>query len=168
MLNHVCLMGRLTADPELKQTQSGVNVLSCCIAVDRDYDREQTDFINLVAWRQSAEFAARYFKKGQLIAAEGAIRTRNYEDREGKRRTAFEVVVNQFHFAEGKRGGHEQVPGPGDSDVPPEPPSGGALTLRSNSASSAEITGNSRPTDRTHLDLSMDFDDYEDLEAPEF
>lgn len=148
MLNHVCLMGRLTADPELKQTQSGVNVLSCCIAVDRDYDREQTDFINLVAWRQSAEFAARYFKKGQLIAVEGAIRTRNYEDREGKRRTAFEVVVNQFHFAEGKRG-HEQVPGPGDSDVPPDRKQAGQ---KENS-----------------LDLSIDdFDDYEDLDAPEF
>lgn len=148
MLNHATLMGRLVADPELKQTPNGVNVLSCCIAVDRDYNREQTDFINLVAWRQTAEFAAKYFKKGQLIAAEGAIQTRSYEDKEGKRRTAVEVVVDQFHFAEGKKG-HEQVPGPGDSDIPPE----------------RNQTGQKEKP----LDLSIDdFGDYEDLDIPEF
>lgn len=145
MLNQVALMGRLTADPDLKQTPNGVSVLSCCIAVDRDYNREQTDFINLVAWRQTAEFAAKYFKKGQLIAAEGAIQTRNYEDKEGKRRTAVEVVVDQFHFAEGKKD-REQVPDPADYDAPPD---------------WKEAGGKGEP-----MDLSID--DYEELDIPEF
>ncbi|MGI5958990.1 MAG: single-stranded DNA-binding protein [Massiliimalia sp.] len=151
MLNHATLMGRLVADPDLKQTPNGVSVLSCCIAVDRDYNREQTDFINLVAWRQTAEFAAKYFKKGQLIAAEGAIQTRNYEDKEGKRRTAFEVVVDKFHFAEGKKD-REQVPGPADYDAPPA------------------MRKEKQPG--TSMDLSIDqFSDYEELgdfEEPPF
>ena len=102
MLNRAILMGRLTSDPELKQTPNGVFVSSFSIAVNRNYNRDMTDFINIVAWRQTAEFVCRYFKKGQLIALEGSIQTRNYEDKNGNKRTAVEVVADQVHFAESK------------------------------------------------------------------
>ncbi len=105
MINSVVLMGRLTAAPELKKTQSGLSVTTFSIAVDRNYRREerQTDFINIVAWRQTAEFICNYFKKGQMIAVEGSIQTRNYEDRNGNKRTAFEVVANNVSFCGEKR-----------------------------------------------------------------
>lgn len=106
MLNNVVLMGRLTADPELKQTQNGVSVLSFGIAVDRDYTQQgedrQADFINIVAWRQTAEFISRYFTKGQMIALKGSIQTRSYEDKQGNKRTAFEVVADKVYFCGGK------------------------------------------------------------------
>ena len=104
MLNKVILMGRLTADPEVRQTPNGISVLSFSIAVDRNYSKaeKKTDFINLVAWRQTAEFIGRFFTKGQMIAVEGSIQTRNYEDKTGAKRTAFEVVVDQAHFTGGK------------------------------------------------------------------
>lgn len=107
MLNVVVLTGRLTTDPELRHTSSGIAVTSFSIAVDRRYrsgEERQTDFINIVAWRNSAEFVANYFKKGQLIAIEGSIQTRKYQDKDGNNRTAFEVVANNVQFAESKRG----------------------------------------------------------------
>lgn len=107
MLNVVALMGRLTADPELRYTQSNIPVTSFTLAVDRRYSRageeKQTDFINIVAWRQTAEFVSKWFKKGQLVAVDGSIQTRKYQDKEGNNRTAFEVVANNVHFAESKR-----------------------------------------------------------------
>ena len=106
MFNLVVLTGRLTADPELKTTQSGISVTSFSIAVDRRYragEEKQTDFINIVAWRQSAEFVAKYFKKGSLIGIEGSIKTRKYTDKNGNSRTAFEVVANNVQFVESKR-----------------------------------------------------------------
>ncbi len=106
MFNLVVLTGRLTADPELKTTQSGVSVTSFSIAVDRRYragEDRQTDFINVVAWRQSAEFVAKYFKKGNMIGIEGSIQTRKYTDKNGNNRTAFEVVANNVQFVESKR-----------------------------------------------------------------
>lgn len=106
MFNLVVLTGRLTADPELKTTQSGISVTSFSIAVDRRYragEEKQTDFINIVAWRQSAEFVAKYFKKGNLIGIEGSIQTRKYTDKNGNDRTAFEVVANNVQFVESKR-----------------------------------------------------------------
>ncbi len=102
MLNRSILMGRLTSDPELKQTPNGIFVTSFSIAVNRNYNRDITDFINIVAWRNTAEFICRYFKKGQLVALEGSIQTRNYEDKTGNKRTAFEVVADQVYFAESK------------------------------------------------------------------
>lgn len=102
MLNKAILMGRLTVDPELKQTPSGISVTTFSLAVNRNYNREMTDFINIVAWRQTAEFVSKYFKKGQLVAVEGSIQTRNYEDKSGNKRTAFEVVCDQAYFAESK------------------------------------------------------------------
>lgn len=114
MFNLVVLTGRLTADPELKTTQNGVPVTSFSIAVNRRHkaDEEQiTDFINIVAWRQRAEFITKYFKKGDLIGIEGTIQTRRYQDTMGNNRTAFEVVVNNAQFVESKRnaaGGENQ------------------------------------------------------------
>lgn len=108
MFNLVVLTGRLTADPELKTTANGISVTSFSIAVSRRYrsgEEPQTDFINIVAWRQSAEFIAKYFKKGSMIGIEGSIQTRKYTDKNGNNRTAFEVVVNNAQFVESKRDG---------------------------------------------------------------
>lgn len=102
MLNKAILMGRLTADPELKQTPNGVSVTTFSLAINRTYNREITDFVNIVAWRQTAEFVSKYFAKGQLVAVEGTIQTRRYEDQQGNKRTAFEVLAEQVHFAESK------------------------------------------------------------------
>ena len=106
MFNLVVLTGRLTADPELKTTQSGISVTSFSVAVNRPYrtgEEQQTDFINVVAWRKTAEFIAKYFKKGNMIGIEGSIQTRKYTDKNGNNRTAFEVVVNNTQFVESKR-----------------------------------------------------------------
>lgn len=105
MFNLVVLTGRLTADPELKTTTSGVSVTRFSIAVERSYikgEERQTDFINIVAWRGSAEFVCHYFTKGSLIGIEGSIQTRRYEDRDGNKRTAFEVVANNIQFVGAK------------------------------------------------------------------
>lgn len=107
MLNVVALNGRLTADPELRHTNSDIAVTSFTLAVDRSYVRagaeRQTDFIDIVCWRGTAEFASKYFKKGQLVAVEGSIQTRSYTDNQGNKRKAFEIVANNVHFAESKR-----------------------------------------------------------------
>lgn len=106
MFNLVVLTGRLTADPELKTTQSGISVTSFSVAVNRPYrtgEEQQTDFINVVAWRKTAELIAKYFKKGNMIGIEGSIQTRKYTDKNGNNRTAFEVVVNNAQFVESKR-----------------------------------------------------------------
>ena len=112
MLNRVILMGRLTKDPELKQTPNNVSVATFSLAVDRNYqsdkDNKQTDFINIVAWRHTAEFVSKYFTKGQLVAVEGSIQTRSYQDKDGNNRTVFEVVADQVYFAEKKQNGNNQ------------------------------------------------------------
>ncbi|MGI5959357.1 MAG: single-stranded DNA-binding protein [Massiliimalia sp.] len=121
MLNRAILMGRLTADPDLRQTPNGVSVVTFSLAVSRNYNRDQTDFINIVAWRQTAEFVSKYFKKGQLVAVEGAIQTRSYTDQAGNKRTAFEVVADQVYFAESKGGAKPAVhdfPMPSEMDEP--------------------------------------------------
>ena len=103
--NLAVLMGRLTADPELKTTQSGISVCSFDIAVDRPYkkDEEKTaDFIKIVAWRGTAEFVSHYFTKGSRIGIEGSIQTRRYQDSNGNNRTAFEVVANNVQFIDKK------------------------------------------------------------------
>lgn len=108
-MNKIILMGRLTDNPELKTTPNGIEVTSFSIAVDRGYVKQgaerQADFINCVAWRQSAVFITRYFVKGQLIALEGSLQTRQYQDKNGNNRTAYEVVVDRAHFTGDKRGG---------------------------------------------------------------
>ena len=106
MVNCAILMGRLTKDPELRTTQNGTSVTSFAVAVDREYVRQgeerQTDFINVVAWRQTAEFVSRYFKKGSMIAVQGSIQTRNYEDKNGNKRTAVEVIADKVSFCGSK------------------------------------------------------------------
>ena len=106
MFNIAILTGRLTQNPELKTTPNGVSVCSFSIAVERPYrqgEDRQADFINIVSWRSTAEFVAKYFSKGSLIGIEGAIQTRRYQDKDGNNRTAFEVVANNVQFVESKR-----------------------------------------------------------------
>lgn len=107
MLNVVVLMGRICADPELRHTGNDVAVTSFTLAVDRSYKgkngEKQTDFIDIVAWRSAAEFSAKYFSRGQLVAVQGAIQTRSYTDRDGNKRKAFEIVADNVHFAESKK-----------------------------------------------------------------
>lgn len=109
-LNKVVLCGRMTADPELKQTQSGIAVVSFTIAVNRRYQAkstesaqtQQADFINIVAWRQTAEFVSRYFRKGSAICITGSIQTRNWQDQQGQKRYATEVVADEAMFVDSK------------------------------------------------------------------
>lgn len=124
MLNRVILMGRLTADPELRKTASDLSVTSFTLAVDRNYGKgadRQTDFINCVAWRQTAEFISRYFSKGRLMAVEGSLQVRNYVDKNENKRQAVEVLVDQAFFTDSKNSA------PSSSAVddfgPPPPPS---------------------------------------------
>lgn len=122
MLNSVCLMGRLVVDPELKSTQSGVSVCNFRIAVDRTYtpkgQEKQTDFINIVTWRGTAEFVSRYFRKGQLVAVQGSIQTSQYTDRDGNKRTTFDVVADNVFFAEKKAESGETKQGAGYDHSP--------------------------------------------------
>lgn len=102
-MNTVILMGRLTADPELKHTANDTAVTSFSIAVDRPMAKEKTaDFINVSAWRKTAEFITKYFRKGSMIAIQGSLQTRRYEDKDGNKRTAYEVVANNVEFCGGK------------------------------------------------------------------
>ena len=114
MLNVVAIMGRLVADPELRTTQSGTNVCSFRIACDRNFARQgeqrQADFIDIVAWRQQAEFVSKYFQKGSLIAIEGSLQTRQYQDKQGNNRTAVEVVANNINFAGPKSSNQNSAP----------------------------------------------------------
>ena len=101
-LNVVALLGRLVAEPELRHTTSGVATCTFRIAVDRSYSKDgerKADFIDIVTWRQTAEFVCKYFHKGSMIAVNGSIQTRNYEDKNGNKRTAFGVVAEGVHFA---------------------------------------------------------------------
>ncbi len=109
MLNKVILMGRLTRDVELRSTPQGTNTCSFSLAVDRNFvkpgEERKADFINCVAWRQTAEFISKYFNKGSLLALEGSIQTRSWEDNDGNTRYATEVIVSQVYFAESKKDG---------------------------------------------------------------
>ena len=111
MFNLVVLTGRLTADPELKTTPNGVSVTSFSIAVQRKQKNSngeyETDFINIVAWRQTAEFITKHFTKGSLIGVEGSIQTRKYKDKDDRMRTVFEVVANNVQFIGAKEKSEE-------------------------------------------------------------
>ena len=105
MLNNITIMGRLCADPELRQTQSGIPVCSCRIAVQRNYladGKRETDFFDVVAWRGTAEFIHGYFAKGRMIALDGRLETRAWTDREGKKRVSVEIVADNAYFAGSK------------------------------------------------------------------
>lgn len=122
MINNVVLCGRLTAAPELKQTSNNIPVTAFCVAVDRRYQKDkdrQTDFINCVAWRNTAEFICKYFKKGDPIAVQGEIQTRKYQDKNGNNRTAVEVVVNDGRFVPTKSNNTDNEPTASNNDAPP-------------------------------------------------
>lgn len=109
MLNHITLMGRLTRDPELRRTQSGTAVTSFTLAVDRDFKSQsgekETDFIDIVAWRSTAEFVSKYFSKGRMAVVEGRLQIRDWTDKDGGKRRSAEVVADNVYFGDSKRDG---------------------------------------------------------------
>ena len=125
MLNKIILQGRLTAEPDLRQTTSGVFVCSFTVAVDRDFKdkngEKQTDFIYVVAWRNTAEFISKWFHKGSLILVDGSLQSRKYEDKSGQKRTTFDVVANAVYFGGDKRDNVSQFPQEAPKSVDVEP-----------------------------------------------
>ena len=107
MLNRIIIMGRLTAAPELKTTQSGLSVVSFTVACERDYSgqgqEKQTDFIDCTAWRQTGEFVSKYFRKGSMIVVSGRLQSRKWEDRDGNKRTSWEIQADSVYFGESRR-----------------------------------------------------------------
>ena len=135
MLNRIVIMGRLTRDPEIRNTQSGVMVVSFTLAVDRDYKTQngdrQTDFIDCTAWRNTADFICKYFSKGKMMIASGRLETGSYEDNNGIKRKTADVVVESAYFGDSKRDNEQssnsgqssyQQPYPQSNTPPPPPP----------------------------------------------
>ena len=120
MLNKIIVMGRLTKDPELRRTQSGTAVTSFSVAVDRDFKSQsgerETDFIDVVAWRQTAEFVSKYFTKGRMAVVEGRLQIRDWKDKDGNSRRSAEVVAEHVYFGDSKRS---------ESDTASAPPASG-------------------------------------------
>ena len=121
MLNRIILMGRLTRDPELRHTQAGTSVASFSLAVDRDFKDKSTgekgtDFIDIVAWRSSAEFVSRFFTKGRMAVVEGRLQLRDWKDKDGNSRRSAEVVAEHVYFGDSKRS---------ESDTASAPPASG-------------------------------------------
>ena len=122
MLNHITIMGRLTRDPELRRTGSGIAVASFTLAVDRDYApkdgaERETDFIDCVAWRQTGEFVSKYFTKGRMAVVSGRLQIRPWTDKEGNKRRSAEVIADNVYFGDSKRDS-------GSTNTAPEPGSG--------------------------------------------
>ena len=110
MLNHIVIMGRLTRDPELRRTGTGVAVASFTVAVDRDFGKnengeKETDFIDCVAWRQTGEFVSKYFTKGRMAVVSGRLQIRSWTDKDGNKRRTAEVVADNVYFGDSKRDG---------------------------------------------------------------
>ena len=107
MLNHIVLMGRLTRDPELRRTQSGTPVTSFSLAVDRDYKTQsgekETDFVDIVAWRSTADFVNKFFTKGRMAVVEGRLQIRDWQDRDGNKRRSAEVIADNVYFGDSRR-----------------------------------------------------------------
>lgn len=125
MLNRIILMGRLTRDPELRQTQSGTAVASFSLAVDRDFSdkstgQRPTDFIDIVAWRNTAEFVSKYFSKGRMAVVEGRLQIRDWEDSNGNKRRSAEVVAEHVYFGDSKREGGGERPADVSCVEPPK------------------------------------------------
>ena len=123
MLNRIILMGRLTRDPELRRTGSGTAVTSFSLAVDRDFKSQsgekETDFIDIVAWRNTAEFVSKYFTKGRMAVVEGRLQIRDWTDKDGGKRRSAEVVADNVYFGDSKRdGGHNSGYNPGYAPAP--------------------------------------------------
>lgn len=123
MLNHITIMGRLTKEPEVRYTQSQTPVASFTVAVDRDYQsggaEKQTDFINCVAWKHTAEFVQKYFHKGSMAVVDGRLQMRSYDDKGGNKRTVAEVVADSIYFGESKKA-NPNVDASGFSDLTEE------------------------------------------------
>ena len=108
-LNSVVLMGRLTADPEMRTTNNGTAVTTFTLAVDRDFgENKETDFVSCVAWKKTAEHVSKFWKKGQMMALQGSLQSRKWEDRDGNKRTNWEVIVNSTYFCGDKRSDNSQ------------------------------------------------------------
>ena len=123
MLNKVLLMGRVTKDLELRRTGNGTPVLSFALAVDRDYksgNEKQTDFVECVAWRNTAEFISKYFGKGRMMVVEGALQSRKWQDKSGQNRTAWEVQVANAYFGDSKRGDSSNTVDDSEATPPPQ------------------------------------------------
>ena len=123
MLNKIILMGRLTRDPELRHTQTGTAVASFSLAVDRDFKDKSTgdrttDFIDVVAWRQTGEFVSRYFTKGRMAVVEGRLQIRDWTDKDGNKRRSAEVVADNVYFGDSKRDGESAGPYSGGYSAP--------------------------------------------------
>ena len=135
MLNHIVLMGRLTRDPELRRTGSGIAVASFTLAVDRDYAAQgaerETDFVDIVAWRSTAEFVSKYFTKGRMAGVEGRLQIRDWTDRDGGKRRSAEVIAENVYFGDSKRdsaGDYGSAPAygaPASGYAAPAAPAGG-------------------------------------------
>ena len=156
MLNKIFLMGRLTRDPELRHTQSGTAVASFSLAVERDFrdkatGERATDFINIVAWRQTAEFVSRYFTKGSLIVVEGRLQIRDWNDKDGNRRTTAEVVADQAYFGGSKR----DSAGDGYSNT--------GYSAGGHGGSSYSSSGSPMPPSHSDYDAPMDNDQFSEL-----
>ena len=124
MLNHITIMGRLTRDPELRRTGSGIAVASFTVAVDRDFGsrdggEKETDFIDCVAWRQTGEFVSKYFTKGRMIVVSGRLQIRSWTDKAGNKRRIAEVVADNCYFGDSKRSDNNA--GYGNQYAPPSP-----------------------------------------------
>lgn len=124
-MNSISIIGRLTADPELRKTQSGIAVASFTLAVDRPYVKETTDFFRCVAWRQTGEFVTQYFTKGRKMGVTGSMQSRQYE-KDGQKITAWEIVVDQIDFCDSKKNtdGPSWVPDDPTNDDDPNDPMG--------------------------------------------
>lgn len=113
MLNRIIVMGRMTRDPELRRTNSGTAVASFTVAVDRDFKpqsgEKETDFIDVVAWRNTAEFVSKYFSKGRMAVVEGRLQIRDWTDKDGNKRRTAEIVADSVYFGDSKRDGGETV-----------------------------------------------------------
>ena len=152
MLNRIILMGRLARDPELRHTQSGTPVASFRLAVDRDFKdkttgEKATDWIDVVAWRSTAEFVSRYFTKGRMAVVEGRLQMRDWTDRDGNKRTSAEVVADNVYFGDSKRdaeGGSYGAPSGGygapGGYAPPAAPVGGGYSAPAGGDQFAELT----------------------------
>lgn len=125
MLNKVFIMGRLTRDPELRRTNSGTAVTSFTLAVDRDFKNadgtKETDFVDCVAWRSTAEFAAKYFTKGRMAVVEGKLQIRDWQDKDGNKRRNAEVIADNLYFGDSRSdnasGGHQAAKAPVNVDA---------------------------------------------------
>ena len=147
MLNHIVIMGRLTRDPELRRTGTGIAVASFSVAVDRDFgNREsgekETDFIDCVAWRQTGEFVSKYFTKGSMIVVSGRLQIRSWNDKDGNKRRTAEVVADNVYFGESKRSSE-----------------GSGYTGNSYSAPASNFGGYSAPASNSASDFAMLDDD---------